>query len=163
MEYTLCSGDPDSLDAILLPRLGVAIVDGTAPHVVEPKYPGAVEEYVNLGRAYQREGLQEVKGELMSCMTGYKACYQRAYRCLGAAAAIQEDLKGHPYHPRPGGAAGQTGQRDSQPGAESSSRAARTGKATLSGLQSPTRGLSRSTTQPSFSVPRSMSSMTAAA
>lgn len=93
VEYTLCSGDPDSLDAILLPRLGVAIVDGTAPHVVEPKYPGAVEEYVNLGRAYQREGLQEVKGELMSCMTGYKACYQRAYRCLGAAAAIQEDLR----------------------------------------------------------------------
>lgn len=93
VEYILCSGDPDSLDAILLPRLGVAIVDGTAPHVVEPKYPGAVEEYVNLGRAYQREGLQEVKGELMSCMTGYKACYQRAYRCLGAAAAIQEDLR----------------------------------------------------------------------
>ena len=61
--------------------------------MVEPKYPGAVEEYVNLGRAYQREGLQEVKGELMSCMTGYKACYQRAYRCLGAAAAIQEDLR----------------------------------------------------------------------
>ena len=29
----------------------------------------------------------------MSCMTGYKACYQRAYRCLGAAAAIQEDLR----------------------------------------------------------------------
>ena len=29
VEYTLCSGDPDSLDAILLPRLGVAIVDGT--------------------------------------------------------------------------------------------------------------------------------------
>lgn len=36
VEYTLCSGDPDSLDAILLPRLGVAIVDGTAPHVVVP-------------------------------------------------------------------------------------------------------------------------------
>ena len=32
VEYTLCSCDPDSLDAILLPRLGVAIVDGTAPH-----------------------------------------------------------------------------------------------------------------------------------
>ena len=29
----------------------------------------------------------------MSCMTGYKACYQRAYRCLGAAASIQEDVR----------------------------------------------------------------------
>ena len=33
-EYIICSGDPDSLDAVLLPKLGVAIVDGTAPHVV---------------------------------------------------------------------------------------------------------------------------------
>lgn len=93
VEYILCSGDPDSLDAILIPRLGAAIVDGTAPHVVEPKYPGVVEEYVNLGRGYQRDDLQAVKGEILSCMTGYKACYQRAYRCLGAAAAIAEDLR----------------------------------------------------------------------
>ena len=35
-EYIICSGDPGSLDAVLLPKLGVAIVDGTAPHVVVP-------------------------------------------------------------------------------------------------------------------------------
>ena len=28
----LCSGDPDSLDALILPQLRAAIVDGTAPH-----------------------------------------------------------------------------------------------------------------------------------
>lgn len=27
----LCSGDPDSLDAVIVPALGAAIVDGTAP------------------------------------------------------------------------------------------------------------------------------------
>ena len=35
-EYILCSGDPDSLDALLLPQLGVALVDGTAPHAAAP-------------------------------------------------------------------------------------------------------------------------------
>ena len=35
-EYILCSGDPDSLDALILPSKAVAIVDGTAPHVVVP-------------------------------------------------------------------------------------------------------------------------------
>ena len=30
-EEVLCSGDPDSLDALILPQLGAAIVDGTAP------------------------------------------------------------------------------------------------------------------------------------
>ena len=35
-EYILCSGDPDSPDALILPSKAVAIVDGTAPHVVVP-------------------------------------------------------------------------------------------------------------------------------
>ena len=33
-EYILCSGDPDSLDAVVFPDKAAAIVDGTAPHVV---------------------------------------------------------------------------------------------------------------------------------
>lgn len=27
-----CSGDPDSLDALILPQRNIALVDGTAPH-----------------------------------------------------------------------------------------------------------------------------------
>ena len=30
--YILCSGDPDSLDGVVIPALGAALVDGTAPH-----------------------------------------------------------------------------------------------------------------------------------
>ena len=33
-EYILCSGDPDSLDAVVFPALSVALVDGTAPQGV---------------------------------------------------------------------------------------------------------------------------------
>lgn len=92
-EYILCSGDPDSLDAAVFPRLGVALVDGTAPHVVEPKYPGVVESYVNLGECYDKEALGDLRREIMDCMKGYKGCYQRAYRCLGAAAEVEEDVR----------------------------------------------------------------------
>ena len=60
---------------------------------MEPKYPGLVERYVNLGDCYDRAGLQPLRQELMGCMKGYKACYQRAYRCLTAAAQIGEDLR----------------------------------------------------------------------
>ena len=35
-EYILCSGDPDSLDGVHIPRLRTAIVDGTAPHGTAP-------------------------------------------------------------------------------------------------------------------------------
>ena len=60
---------------------------------MEPKYPGLVERYVNLGDCYDRAGLQPLRQELMGCMKGYKACYQRVYRCLTAAAQIGEDLR----------------------------------------------------------------------
>lgn len=36
VEYIWCSGDPDSLDAVWLPRLGIAAVDGTSPHDTAP-------------------------------------------------------------------------------------------------------------------------------
>ncbi len=34
VEHVYCSGDPNSLDALLIPGKKAAIVDGTAPHVV---------------------------------------------------------------------------------------------------------------------------------
>ena len=36
-EQVLCSGDPDSLDAVMIPGLRAALVDGTAPQGVVPK------------------------------------------------------------------------------------------------------------------------------
>ncbi len=93
VERILCSGDPDSLDGVVIPVLEAALVDGTAPHVVEPKYPGVVERYINLGDCYDSKGLASLRGEIMSCMKGYKGCYQRAYRCLNAAAEIGKDAR----------------------------------------------------------------------
>ena len=37
-----CSGDPDSLDAVIFPALHTAIVDGTAPHVSVPEAHGHI-------------------------------------------------------------------------------------------------------------------------
>ena len=50
VEYVLCSGDPDSLDGVYIPELRQAWVDGTAPHVGEPRCFGADADYVNLGQ-----------------------------------------------------------------------------------------------------------------
>ena len=61
--------------------------------MIEPKYPGVVERYVNLGRCYDTAALSPLRGEIMSCMSGYKDCYHRAYRCLDAAAQIVSDMR----------------------------------------------------------------------
>lgn len=36
VEYLWCSGDPDSLDGVVLPSIRCAVVDGTAPHGMAP-------------------------------------------------------------------------------------------------------------------------------
>ena len=93
VEYIRCSGDPDSLDAVIFPNLKAAIVDATAPHVMEPNLPGVVESYVNLGRFYDHPALAKKREEIAAATSGYKSYYKGAYRCLTAAAQLCEDSR----------------------------------------------------------------------
>lgn len=92
-QYILCSGDPDSLDALILPQLKVAVLDGTAPHPMEARCPGAVERYVNLGDCYDSSALYPIRYEIMAAKAGYQESYRRAYRCLEASAQLFEDAR----------------------------------------------------------------------
>ena len=65
VEYLYCSGDPGSLDGVHIPRIRTAIVDGTAPHVIEPQYPAAVDRYVNLGQFYDVTALKAFRPEII--------------------------------------------------------------------------------------------------
>ncbi len=46
-----------------------------------------------MGDCYDADALWPLKQEIMDCMKGYKGCYQRAYRCLSAAADIMENQR----------------------------------------------------------------------
>ncbi|MBQ8496358.1 MAG: hypothetical protein IJ489_02755 [Clostridia bacterium] len=90
-EYIYCSSDTDSLDGILIPALRTAILDGTAPHVCDPIYPGAAERIVNLGEAFDEKALTE-KRELISAQIREKnEKYQSAYRFLAAAGKMEKE------------------------------------------------------------------------
>ena len=57
-----CSSDPDSLDAVMLHTSHVMIVDGTSPHISEPRYPGVRQELVDLGQ-YWNKAILKANGE----------------------------------------------------------------------------------------------------
>ena len=94
VEYIHCSADPDSLDGIYIPEKKVAYVDGTAPHVQEPKYPGIRDQYLDLGTFYRSEEMAHLLPELSELKKKYKALYDRAYASLAAAAAVS--IVGYP-------------------------------------------------------------------
>ena len=79
VEYVRCPSDPDSLDGVLIPELGVGIVDGTSPHVIEPTAPGAIEEYVNLGESWDTDKLAIHTTEILDLQDKIRHCYENAY------------------------------------------------------------------------------------
>lgn len=89
VEYLYCSGDPDSLDGVHIPRIRTAIVDGTAPHVVEPKYPAAIDRYVDLGEFYDLASAKTNREEIVRHTNACSAAYRRAYRALAAARQVE--------------------------------------------------------------------------
>ncbi len=91
VEYLRCSGDPDSLDGVVLPELRCAVADGTAPHVLEPMYPAAVDRCVDLGRFYDLTAAKAAAEEVKNHTHTYKDAYTRAYRCLKAARQVELD------------------------------------------------------------------------
>ena len=91
VEYLYCSGDPKSLDGVHIPRIRVAVVDGTAPHVVEPQYPAAVDRYVNLGEFYDITAAKTARTEVIRHTKAVSAAYQRAYRALSAARQVEDN------------------------------------------------------------------------
>lgn len=91
VEYIHCSSDPDSLDGVVIRSLSTAIVDGTAPHVIEPSAPGALEEYVNLGVAWNVDQLAKNKNEILFLQSEISACYPKAYDCFARALKIHDE------------------------------------------------------------------------
>ncbi len=89
VRYYRCSSDPDSLDGIVVDDR-LAVLDGTAPHAVEPKFPGARDELVNLGAFWDSEALLARYGEIEALDKQKSACYAKAYRYLSAATELEE-------------------------------------------------------------------------
>lgn len=85
VEYLICSGDPDSLDGIYIPKLHLGYLDATAPHITEPRYFGFDSCYVNLGRFCSASPDDKIR----EYTEKYHAMYKRAYAFLAAAGEVK--------------------------------------------------------------------------
>lgn len=68
VERVYCSSDPHSLDAVIVPEMELCIADGTSPHLIEPKFPGACESIINTGD-YWDSGLLYEKAPIIRSLT----------------------------------------------------------------------------------------------
>ena len=90
VEYHHCSSDPNSLDAIMIPDLKVAFIDGTSPHIVDPINPGVVDEIINLGEYWNELKIRNNKDKIIKLNKEIKRTFTKAYQYLRAAKNIYE-------------------------------------------------------------------------
>ncbi len=90
--YWYCSSDPDSLDGITVGSR-FAMVDGTAPHDMGCKTPGAVENIVDLGAFWSVPSLSKMRRDIEALNTQKGGAYKRAYRFLYAYSQLSEAVE----------------------------------------------------------------------
>lgn len=91
VELIHCSSDPDSLDGVICMGRKFCIVDATAPHTLEPRYPGASEEIVSLYDCLDRKKLHDAQSEVVELFTKCSTLQERAGRYITAAGSLLTD------------------------------------------------------------------------
>ncbi|GFN34727.1 hypothetical protein [Tepidimicrobium xylanilyticum] len=90
LEYHHCPSDPNSIDGLVIEELDIGIVDGTAPHIIDPVYPGVTDLIIDLGQFIDRDKLLESREEIMKAKNDNKKAYGKAYTYFKAAKTIYD-------------------------------------------------------------------------
>lgn len=92
-ELLHCSSDPNSLDGVCAREIGFLILDGTSPHIVDPKCPGAVDEIINLGDFWDKKGILKHKDEIIETNEKISSLFAKAYMYLKAAKCLEKETE----------------------------------------------------------------------
>ncbi len=92
-EKVYCSSDSYSLDGVTFPSKGLAIIDGTAPHIIDPNYPGAVEEIIDLGQSLDSDFLSNRLSKIKKIQSEIKQLFSLTYNYLHQGRLALERLE----------------------------------------------------------------------
>lgn len=90
IEYHHCPSDPTSVDGLVINKLKVAIVDGTSPHVIEPKYPGLTDKIIDLANFIDSSSLKLYKDEIITAKKKNRLAYERAFSYFSSSKDIHD-------------------------------------------------------------------------
>lgn len=79
IEYYHCSGDIDSLDGIYISDIETALIDGTSPHIVDPKYVKCNDYEIDLACCIDDSNISKVKDNILCLMKRKEKMYKSIF------------------------------------------------------------------------------------
>ena len=70
-------------------------MDGTAPHVMEPRYPGAVDQLLNFGEYWDDELIAPNRDRIIECAEHGSWLFNTAYSQLREGRIAYNEWKSH--------------------------------------------------------------------
>lgn len=89
-ELIYCSGDPNSLDGVVLPAQQAVVIDATSPHSHEPHYPAVGGNIIDLGEGWNPDKMNA--GLIMDLCDKKSEVYKNCYALLKSAKSIHEGV-----------------------------------------------------------------------
>ena len=83
-----CSSDPASLDGVFIDKLSLCIVDATAPHIIEPIYPGSNDITFDLSRFWDSHKLFDNERKIIEINIKKTEHYKNAYFLLSSLLSL---------------------------------------------------------------------------
>ena len=97
VRYIYCSSDSSSLDGIIINEMNIAIIDGTSPHIYEPKFTGVAETIIDLGQFLDEGILVKSRKKIEEIYSEKLKRFAMAYNLLASYGKISENIDGLVY------------------------------------------------------------------
>lgn len=93
VEFWISAIDPVSPEGVLIPQLKAAVVNGSLPYPIDPRYPGVTGELIYLGDYLDKEVIQTRSQVIIELCDGQENHQQQAAKILRNAREIKDGIK----------------------------------------------------------------------
>jgi Mrp family chromosome partitioning ATPase len=93
IEFWISALDPVNPDGVYIPRLGTAVINGSLPQPIDPRYPGATGHIIYLGDYRNKKEINGRAREIIEMIDRQEEQQNKADNVLKKAGQVREQIK----------------------------------------------------------------------
>lgn len=93
VEFWISAMDSVTPDGIYLPQFEIAVVNGSLPVSIDPRYPGVREHIINLGEYWDEEIIDSHRLEIINLIDEMTLAREQACKCIKESSKVKAEIR----------------------------------------------------------------------